>query len=244
MTDTRRGRYLYGVVEAGSPPVETAGLDDTPVEVVDHGDVAALTTPTEATEVLPRRAALLAHTRVLDEAIAQGPVLPAPFGTVLPDADALYDEVLAARHDALRGDLSRLRDVVELRVRGDYEEARALTHIVRSDREVARLRGRASSHADKVRLGELVTANLRQLADEHARHVTEALRPLARDVAVEDPAGALELPRLSFLMARDDVEAVTATVERLDRDFGDVLGLHVAGPLAPHSFVEVEGVGS
>lgn len=244
MTDTRRGRYLYGVVDAGSPGVQTPGVEDTPVELVHHGEVAALTSPTADTEVLPRRGALVAHTRVLDEAIAQGPVLPAPFGTVLPDADALRDEVLEARHDALRGDLSRLRDVVEVRVRGDYEEAEALTHIVRSDREVARLRERASTHADKVRLGELVTADLRQLADEHARRVTESLRPLAREVAVEDPAGALELPRLSFLVGRDDVEELTAAAARLDAGFGEVLRLRVAGPLAPHSFVEVEGVGS
>lgn len=241
MSSPRPARYLYGVVDVDGPPVAVVGLDDAPVESVGHGDVAALITPTEDDEVLPRRPALLAHTRVLDEAIAGGPVLPARFGTVLPDVDSLLENVLVARHDALRDELARLGDAVEFRLRGEYDESKILARIIHQDREVARLRERASGYEDRIRLGERVTANLRQLADDDSRHVREALQTVARDVRVHDAAGALELPRLSFLVGRDDAEGFELAVQRLD-ELDGALSLRAAGPLAPHSFVEVMGV--
>lgn len=239
MATCTQARFLYGVVDADREPVRAPGLDDAAVELVTCGDVGALASPTHDAEVLPRRAALLSHTRVLDEAIRFGPVLPARFGTVLPNVDTLRDGLLAARHDVLRDDLARLRDAVEVRLRGEYDEPAALARIVRGDREVARLREQASTHRDRIRLGELVTAHLRALADREAERVVQAVRPLARDLSVQDPASALELPRLSFLVARAALETIEETVKRLDGELGETLQLHLTGPLAPHSFVDV-----
>ena len=110
--------YLYGVADAASPPkISSGGVGEeegTAVEVVEHDGLAAVVSDLPDDEVPQNRSNFLAHTRVLEEAIGQGPVLPARFGIVLPDRQAVVEEVLEQRRDDLRASLDRIGDTVEL----------------------------------------------------------------------------------------------------------------------------------
>jgi hypothetical protein len=138
--------YLYGVADATSPPrITEMGVGEnggSTVEVVERDGLVAVVSDLAGDAVPPTRRNLTAHTRVLEAAIDQGPLLPARFGTVLPDRDAVAHEVLEARLGDLRAGLDRVRGAVEMVVKGTYDESAVLAQIIREDRSVARLRSR------------------------------------------------------------------------------------------------------
>src|SRR4051812_19329822 len=76
------GCYVYGVVRAAGGPPPLRGIDDEPVELVVHGDVAAATTVIALDRPPGRRAELVAHTSVVNALAEAGAVLPVRFGSI------------------------------------------------------------------------------------------------------------------------------------------------------------------
>src|SRR4051812_40422436 len=92
------GTYVYGIIRASHSPLpqDLKGIGDPPrpVRVMRQGELAAIVSDAPE-ELRPKRRDLLAHQRVLDEAGADGVVLPMRFGSVSADDDtvtAVLDE--------------------------------------------------------------------------------------------------------------------------------------------------------
>src|SRR3954451_24690976 len=110
--------YVYGVLRAGVhlelPPEGVAGAAVTRVE---HGDLAALVGDIGGAPVKPSRRNVMAHSRVLQEVVAHSAdVPPMRFGVVMPNADAVRDELLALHDEVLRAQLHEHAGRVELTV--------------------------------------------------------------------------------------------------------------------------------
>lgn len=123
------GWYLYGIVAAGAAPPDGAGVDPGHgVVALAEGPVAGLVSRVSLQEfdeaALPERLAdavwleekIRAHERVLDSALAAGPVVPCRFCTVYRDDHELR-RFLADRGDVLASALRRLEGRVELGVK-------------------------------------------------------------------------------------------------------------------------------
>ncbi len=86
------GTYVYGIVRASHSPLpqdlEGIGEPPRPVRVMRQGELAAIVSDAPE-ELRPKRRDLLAHLRVLDEAAAEGTVLPMRFGSVSVDDDTV-----------------------------------------------------------------------------------------------------------------------------------------------------------
>src|SRR3954470_21252443 len=95
--------YVYGVVRAGERlALPDSGVDGRPVGCLRHGALAALVGESPDDPVRPSRRNVMAHTAVLQDFVAAGAdVLPMQFGVVMPDGDAVRDELLAAHAEAL-----------------------------------------------------------------------------------------------------------------------------------------------
>src|SRR4051812_48014964 len=94
--------YVYGVIAAGAglrPPAD--GVDDQPVELVEHGELVALVSDAPRVPVRANRRNLMAHSRVLQSVIGERCVLPMRFGVVMPDRGAVEEELLAQNADWL-----------------------------------------------------------------------------------------------------------------------------------------------
>src|SRR5438105_14121423 len=89
--------YVYGVVAAPGPPPGTLGLADAKVELVEHGELAALTSAVPSGPLRAKRRDLLKHTEVLQDAYAAGTVLPLRFGTVFRGASSVVDDFIGPR---------------------------------------------------------------------------------------------------------------------------------------------------
>jgi hypothetical protein len=237
--------YVYGVVRrADVRKRRREGIAGTDVVFVHHDDLSALVSHIPgAGEIRARRRDLLRHSDVLQDVLADGPVLPLRFGTVLAGDASVVDELLAARRAELLGLLDELDGLVELSVRAFYREEAVLAEVVGEDSRVARLREQTkaggASHALQVELGEAVARALGGKRAQDADAILDRTRKLARDVEVQDRQSELEILRASFLVERAQVDAFDGAMNELAGRRGDSVLFKYVGPLPPHSFVSL-----
>lgn len=232
---------VHGIIRAGSlAEGELSDDADGDVGIIAHGELAGIVTTTDEGEVMPSRANLLRHTRVLETATETTTVLPMRFGVVVPDGDTLVREYLVPEQDRLLGTLTRLDGHVEIRLRGRYDEESAIRVVVASDRRAARLRGRRGMDA-KMELGERIVAGLEALREQHLQQAVDALRPPAADAAPGRVAEPLDAFAISFLVDHDELEHFDREVERLADTLAPVVELKLIGPLPPFSFAGTGG---
>jgi hypothetical protein len=231
---------VHGLLGADTARELNVGLlrapADEPVDLVTHRDLAGLVEHTDDDEVLPSRANLLTHTRILEAVAERTTVLPMQFGVVVPDAQTLVATYLGPEHDDIVARLERLAGHVELRLRGRYDEEAVLRDVLASDRRAVRLRGR-TGFAARMELGERVVAGIEARRDRDAAHTVEALRPHATDVAAGRVAEPLDAFSASFLVDRGRIQDFDRAVDHLADDLSPLVHLELVGPLPPFSFM-------
>ena len=234
---------VYGIVRAGLPPEGLPeGIGEAPVRIVAHAGLGALVSGVEGPEVRATRRDLMSHSRVLEGALASGPVLPLRFGTVLSGEEGVA-ELLEARRDELTALLARFESKVELRVKGFYLEEELLREIVQGDPSIARLREatrglpEAAGYGGRVQLGEAVARAIEGMRARDAGAIVEHLRELADDVALDREAREGVAVAASFLVDRSRVAAFDERMDELARRHEGRIRFKYLGPLPPHSFV-------
>src|SRR4051812_19054022 len=135
--------YVYGVLAATpgwSPAGE--GVDGQPLELVEHRGLAALVSGAIEVPVRANRRNLMAHTEVLRRIAVERCVLPMRFGVVMPDRDAVRDELLDGHGDELASQLEAFEPYVELDVRVLCPEEALLRAVLADRPDIAELRSR------------------------------------------------------------------------------------------------------
>ncbi|MEW2380931.1 GvpL/GvpF family gas vesicle protein [Micromonospora sp. NPDC047707] len=152
------GLFVYGIVPSDVEPTPDAqGVGDPPgdVDVVRHGDLAALVSEVALEEPIGRPADLTAYERLLDGTAAVAPVLPVRFGTVVTGPDAVQD-LLEAHHDRFAAALDEFEDRLQYTVHGRFDEQEVLSEILAADRRAADLatqvRGRPEAETREQRI--------------------------------------------------------------------------------------------
>jgi hypothetical protein len=230
------GVYVHGVARARAPDLGGLhGIDGAEVRRVEHAGLVALTSRLGTSELGARD--IRAHWRVLERAFERTTVLPIRFGTVLESEAAVRERLLAPSAARLTELLDAMAELVQLNLTARYDEERLLTEIVRSSRPIARLRERAGSVAEQIRLGQIVEEEVAQRRELHMRLALDALAPVALDVRDEQAAHPTAF-KLSFLVERDRERAFSEAVGRLGAQLGELVELRYVGPLPPFSFAE------
>jgi hypothetical protein len=238
--------YVYGVApDADKDAVAVAGVEDAGVRTVSHRGLAALVSDLEG-DVLTAAKEVRAHWRVLEEASEKATVLPVRFGTVMAGEDAVRSQLLEPNAERLADLLSELAGKVQLAVKADYDHDRLLREVVEGSPHVAALRERLkglpeeAGYYDRIRLGELVSAEIEQRRQADTGLALERLAPLAI-AAREEALGTAEAAfNLAFLVERDRVDGFSAAVRKLADEAGDRLRFRYVGPLPPYSFADAE----
>jgi hypothetical protein len=232
--------YVYGVVDSGTElELDDAGLG--PVRLVEHGPLAALCSDV-GSEPPGRRRELKAHADVLGASCLRATVVPFSFGTVLGDDDEVRTRLLRDHQAHLTGELSRLRDLLQLNLRVVPNEERLLADLVAGSPELAGLRrstgAPGATQAQQLRLGEAVAHAYRVTGEGIGRAVLDALAGGAVDVRVEDMGGPEATTRAAFLVARDRVSDFLDEAQRVAEGLKGRVTCRVVGPLPPFTFVQ------
>jgi hypothetical protein len=217
--------YVYGVTWAA------ARLPDD-LDVVEHGDLAAVTMPVDRRHLRAKRRDLLRHSEVVQRVFERAPVLPLQFGAVLDD---VVGELLEPRHDELAVLLKEIDGLAEVTVRATFREDDVLRTLLREQPHLARLRDAAPA----VQLGEAVAHALAARRDAEADEIVRALRRHVRATSVDQLRTDLDVFRGAFLVERKRFKRVDAEVEKLARAHAATTSYKLTGPLPPHHFVRL-----
>jgi hypothetical protein len=245
-TDPSTAKYVYGVVRAAGPSTpDVRGIGDEPVGVVALDDLGALSSDVPDDDLEAGREELLAHARVLEAVIEEGVVLPMRFGVVLPDEEAVRQNLLAAHRVELAEQLDEMDSKVELDLKGIYEEPAVLSEIVAENVEVADLREairdkpEEATYYERIRLGEVVAEALgaKRSADEQA--ILDRLAGHAVAIEVGEAVHERMAVNASFLVDRAERDAFDSAVDEIGAEQANRIRFKLTGPLAPHSFVEL-----
>jgi len=224
--------YLYGITRPRDVPQR---LVDQGISLIVEEDRAAVVSglgdgPVEAT-----RRNLLAHADVVEQLHEESVVLPARFGYVLESRDDVLELLGLPDVGQL---LERHRTTCELTLKGTYEES--VLAEVGAGLQPLRNAYRAEPSVDAgIALGEAVGQALAERRTRDESRVLGALRDLALDVVVAEPAGELAAFDLALLVERDGVAPIEAKVEELSAELSPPLRFKLVGPLPPYSFVRL-----
>ncbi|MBI3976772.1 MAG: GvpL/GvpF family gas vesicle protein [Chloroflexi bacterium] len=187
------------------------------------------------------------HQRVVERAMADQPVLPARFGTILGSRDEIAT-VLGRFERRLTAALAQLSDAVEIEVAATWDLKRIFAEISREPSIAALAAGAAGaagrsaeeSLALRIQIGRAVKETLDRRRQEVCRQVLADLVPLVRD-AQPNPIVADDLVlNVAFLIERTRLDDFYARVHRQDEAFENRLTFRCVGPLPPYSFAAVE----
>lgn len=236
---------VYGVVpDRTVDALHETGVDGRPVGAIRHGPVAALTSPLDSDRVRPSRNNLSAHQRVVTSAHRIGPVIPVRFGTVMPDQAVVVSEFLAPGRRRLEAMLHELEGKDEFRVRCRYLDEVALTEVVERSRSIQRLRQRSLSvpkavtQGERIRLGELVAAELGMLRQRDAAILIESLAPHVLSwEQLDDPSEDVPL-HVAVLVDRRNVAQLESALERIAETQRMRMHIELIGPLPAWDFCD------
>lgn len=238
--------YVYGVLrDSEQGAVRATGVESSAVRTVAHAGLAALVSDLDK-DSLSAAKEVRAHWRVLEEASSDATVLPVRFGTVMESEGAVRDRLLEPNAERLTALLQQLAGRVQLSVKADYDEEQLLRRVVESSPDVAALRRRlqelpeAAGYYERIRLGELVSAEIERHREADRALALERLEPLAVAARSEAVTGADSAFNLAFLVERQGIDRFSAAVRSLAEDARERLGIRYVGPLPPYSFAEAE----
>ncbi|MBO2450719.1 GvpL/GvpF family gas vesicle protein [Actinomadura barringtoniae] len=240
--------YIYGVARAGTDvPGDAKGLDGHPVELVAHGDVAAVVSELPAGRPLGERADLMAYQQVLEALLVAGAVvLPFRFGAALNSREAVEQELLAGNAGRFKEILDQLEGRLEMRLKGTYVQENVLREVMQQEPAIAELNERVrdvppdaadAAYYDRVRLGELIAQALDARREGDARALLEPLAPAAVAVSAKTPAREEDVVDAAFLIDRAKQDDFVQAVEELGQAHAGRIQLRLIGPLPPYDFV-------
>ena len=238
--------YVYGIIAAAdAASVSHTGVEGSPVRTIREGDLAALVSDLAGGALAAARE-VRAHWRVLEAASAEATVLPVRFGTVMEDDAAVREQLLTANAERLQALMKELTGRVQVGVKGNYQQDELLRGVVAASPTVAALRARieglseAASYYDRIRLGELVAAEVERQREEDAAFARGRLEPLAVATRAEGPGTPDAAFNLAFLIEHDRLDEFTTAVNGVVEELGDRIAVRYVGPLAPYSFADAE----
>src|SRR5947209_17425519 len=94
MRGPSQAEYVYGIVGQGTEPPSGPGIGGASLRLVSSDGVAALVSDLPSDDLRFGRAAIMAHSEVLERAMANGTILPTRFGVVLEGDGAVRDSLL------------------------------------------------------------------------------------------------------------------------------------------------------
>jgi hypothetical protein len=237
--------YVYGIVDGKAEAPAGTGIGGASLRLIADDGAAALVSELEQRELTLGREELLAHARVLENAVASGTVLPMRFGIVMEGEEDVRERLLQAHAAELRTQLERFADKVEVSIRASYDEQQLMGEVVSENPEIRHLReslrGKPedATYYERIRLGELVSQAVERKRDADSSNLLDALRPFSADVHVAPPAHERVALNAAFLVERKRLQDFDQVLEGFAQGQGGRLQFKYTGPLAPASFVEL-----
>jgi Gas vesicle synthesis protein GvpL/GvpF len=241
----RYGCYVYGIVPADVEPTgDVRGVGDPPgrIELVRHGNLAALVSEVNLTAGLGTPADLRAHAQILDTAVVEVPVLPLRFGTVMATKDAVAGDLLAGYQEAFAAALKQAEGRVQYVVKGRYVEqavlAEALAELPQAARLAKLIRGADpdATRQERIRLGEIISKAITAKRKADTLVVGEVVAPCCVASVAREPTHELDAVHAALLVQTSHQDDLEQALSGLASDWEGRIEIRLLGPMAPYDF--------
>lgn len=262
------GIYLYGIIPTREQIIfDVAGVDADHDEVysIPHDDPSAepalslskcsgqalaavvSASPLPDYRKLKRNEAahyLVAHQRVVETVMQDFPILPAKFGTVLADETQVC-RLLAQGQELFREALEKFTDRVQMEVvvlwdlQKVFQEISQETPIADLKAQIAN-RPPEETLSERITIGQLVQASLKQRRASLLERVVPPLREVALDSVINPLMDDSMIANVALLVNKAGREALDRRLVVLDQEFEGRFRFRCVGPLSPYSFASVE----
>lgn len=244
------GTYIYcvGYAEAlrqDGSPVSAPGIEGDKVRTVEYADLAALVSDSHTSRYEVSRDAVMAHERVIEEAMARTDVLPAAFGMVASSDQEVQEKLLKGQLDELHRSLEHIRGRIEVDLRVLWNQDALFAEIVAENDNIRALRDSLvgqppdAAYEERIQLGELTDAAINRKREQQAESIVETLKPLVADMRLNNIFADMMILNAAFLVDKSQEPALGAKVEALAESNGGRQTYNYIGPLPPYNFVNI-----
>jgi len=237
--------YVYGLIRAEDHhPVSAPAVGDPsqPVVIISSGGIAALVSAIDQAEIMPTRRQMLAHTKVLEVAMADRPVLPMRFGIIVPSHTKLL-QMIGPRSQELRGLLGQIDGRIEVALKASWNEqvmwrevAAEHPHLAVSGRAMMG-RGEQQTYYDRIELGRAIGTALEEKREAERRRLLAIVKPFAVQVKELAPVDDTMFAHFALLVEKTAEPALFETVAALERSRSSGLTFRYVAPIPPYNFV-------
>src|SRR3990167_11558613 len=242
--------YLLGITGNGAGKdfsCEVSGLD---VYAVSHRDVTALVHhgPVLCFDRLTKDVVageLFKYQSVLEEVMKRFSVLPVKFGTWVSD-DLEAEKVLNKGYWDIRRLYIEVNHCVEFEVVAAWVKEKILKDIFISVPEIQELQKMLAgipeerSFEYKVRLGQLVQAELLHRREIFGQRIKDALSTVSTGTATNELLDDFMVLNSAFLIQEGKEEAFDRILRELDGEYLGFVNFRCIGPLPAYSFATIE----
>ena len=243
------GTYIYCIARAqpfqkGDWPFTTPGIGG-PVRLLTYDDLAAVVSDATRDDYNVTRENLLAHQRVIMQAMTRSDVLPVSFGTVADRDQQIQEQLLRGAADDLHRALGAVRGCIELELKVLWIEERLFADIMAENDDIRALRDSLADQPpeatqyERIQLGERVAAAIQRKSEAEAAALLEALEPLAVATRVNENQTDMMLLNAAFLVDKSQEQAFDATVQALGAAQAGRQIFQYVGPLPPYNFIDL-----
>jgi hypothetical protein len=239
------GTYLYAVVSGTPGPGEPGpiGLEGGEVYFVTVGNIAAAVSRVSRARLRPERKHLLAHQAVLRRLMEHGGILPATFGLVARDDEAVRGRLLESQ-SLFQEQLAHVDGKVEMGLKVSWSAPDLFGYFVARHPELAAARDRMKSggisREELIAVGKLFESLREADRQVHAERVAATLQERGIELKWNTPRGEREVMSFSCLVPREALDTFEKVVEAAATGFDDHFTFEFNGPWAPHSFTELK----
>jgi hypothetical protein len=246
------GTYIYCVARAQPFEDDGGSLFATPtigghdkVRLVTYDDLAAVVSDAMQDEYDVTRENLLAHQRVITQAMTRSDVLPVSFGMVADSDQQVQEQLLHGAADELHQSLDYVHGRIELELKVVWNEEQLFAEIVSENDDIQALRDSLAGqppeamHYERIQLGERVGAAIQRKSDAEAAALLDELEPLAAETRVNENQTDTMLLNAAFLVDKSQEQAFDDKVQALGEAQAGRQIFRYVGPMPPYNFVDI-----
>jgi len=245
------GRYLYCIIEEPQPktfgPLGIGGSRDELVSV-SYKELACVVSHSLIIEYPVTREHTMAHHQAIERIMQEYAVLPVRFSTIAKSDEEIIEKVLKPRYEEFKRLLAWIAGKEAIEVRASwinmdtiFQELAEASASVRALKTRIEGKPEASTYYDRIELGKLVEARLKDKRRDTASQILEALKPHAcefRDNS-EKLYGDQPICNLSFLVEGEHTIAFDQAVAELRASSNGRVKFRVNHQVAPFDFVTI-----
>ena len=239
------GNYLYGFTQAClQPQPGLRGLANAPVRLLGFRDVAAVVSNHPVQRLMPKRANLEPHHRIIHDICKRGPLVPAAFGHISESEEDVLG-VLRENYEDIREEIDRLANTVEVTLKLRWNVENIFEYFVRNHKDLRELRDRVfrnprPSFDDKLKVGSLFEARLASERERLTAILLQSLRDIVIESTVNSPRDEKTVCDCALLVESARAQEFGPALERTAAIFDSELALQWSGPWPPYSFVQLQ----